>query len=107
MENELWPIHFATDGTAVNWSPLSVDELWWYIFSADWRRNFPGCKYWPNLEECVLAEEQDTERAFTAILNDGGAGSAEAVAAHAEWMIARTLRATMDALDDWRRWGYV
>ena len=51
----------------------------------------------PTLEDCALAYERQTEKAFNAILNAGGAGSAEATAAHAEWMAARTQRATMDA----------
>lgn len=51
----------------------------------------------PTLEDCVLAFERQAEKDFYDILGDGGAGSEEAVAAHDEWMIARTQRATMDA----------
>ena len=74
------------------------------IFSANRRGN--RYRHFPTLEECVISYERMTEQMFVVILNDGGAGSAEAVAAHAEWMIARTQRATMDAISDWRRWGY-
>lgn len=79
----------------------------WAFLSADYRRKYPHFYGWPTLDDCVIAYEQQTEQAFIAILNAGGAGSTEAVAAHAEEMIARTLRATMDAISDWRRWGYV
>lgn len=70
----------------------------WSFLSADYRRpftHFPAS--WPTLEDCVISYERQTEQAYKVILNDGGAGSSDAMAAHAEWMTARTQRATMDA----------
>lgn len=45
-------------------------------------------------ETRLITAERKTQRAHTAILNNGGAGSAEATQAHAAWMAARTARAT-------------
>jgi chloramphenicol 3-O-phosphotransferase len=66
------------------------------IFSARFRGN--RYRHSPTLEECVISYERMTEQMLVVILNGGGAGSSEATEAHAEWMAARTLRATMDAL---------
>ena len=65
------------------------------IFSASRRGN--RYRHFPTLEECVISYERMTEQMFVVILNNGGAGSSEAMAAHAEWMAARTQRAIMDA----------
>lgn len=94
----LRPEFFGPDGKPVTWKTVNARQALWYTFSADHRRNFPRFDGWPSLEDCVLAWERQTEQAFTAILDAGGAGSSEAIEAHNEWMAARTLRVTMDAL---------
>ena len=72
---------------------------YWWTFTSSVRKTIQWYNPLnnPTLEDCALAYERQTEKAFNAILNAGGAGSAEATAAHAEWMAARTQRATMDA----------
>lgn len=48
-------------------------------------------------ETRLIVAEQKAQNAYAAILNAGGAGSAEAMQAHSAWMTARTARATFDA----------
>ena len=72
---------------------------YWWTFTSSVRKTIQwyNPENQPTLEDCVNAAERSTEQAYISILNNGEAGSAEATAAHAEWMAARTQRATMDA----------